>query len=413
MKVEVVDVNAVDIGKYLAELRRYYRITQDELAGRMGVTRQAVSKWETGTAIPDIEILMNLSEIYGISINDILKADLTKIKFQKEIVFPEEEKNAKNVFVIGCGRWGTFIAWYLDKIGHRVSLYGREQSRNMKELLETGKNSYLALSETTHLTTTYEDIHKADYIIISVGAQKLNEVVSELADRSIQGKTIVLCMKGIEIETGRRLSQIASDVLDHSNHIAVWLGPGHVQEFYRGIPNCMVIDSNEELVKDELIRSFSSDLIRFYYETDLIGNEIGAAAKNVIGIAAGMLEGLDLSSLKGALMARGTAEISRLIVAMGGKAGTVYGLCHLGDYEATLFSEHSHNLSFGKSIVQNQNYNELAEGYYTVKAIHNLAKAYGVDLPICEAIYQITHKQQAPKTILKNLFDRSLKNEFT
>ena len=117
---------------------------------------------------------MNLSEIYGISINDILKADLTKIKFQKEIVFPEEEKNAKNVFVIGCGRWGTFIAWYLDKIGHRVSLYGREQSRNMKELLETRKNSYLALSETTHLTTTYEDIHKADYIIISVGAQKLN-----------------------------------------------------------------------------------------------------------------------------------------------------------------------------------------------------------------------------------------------
>ena len=175
----------------------------------------------------------------------------------------------------------------------------------------------------------------------------------------------------------------------------------------------MVIDSNEELVKDELIRSFSSDLIRFYYGTDLIGNEIGAAAKNVIGIAAGMLEGLDLSSLKGALMARGTAEISRLIVAMGGKASTVYGLCHLGDYEATLFSEHSHNLSFGKSIVQNQNYTELAEGYYTVKAIHNLAKAYGVDLPICEAIYQITHKQQAPKTILKNLFDRSLKNEFT
>ena len=406
-------MNAADIGKYLAELRRYYRITQDELAGRMGVTRQAVSKWETGTAIPDIEILMNLSEIYGISINDILKADLTKIKFQKEIVFPEKEENAKNVFVIGCGRWGTFIAWYLDKIGHRVSLYGREQSRNMKELLETRKNSYLALSETTHLTTSYEDVHKADYIIISVGAQKLNEVVSELADRLIQEKTIVLCMKGIEIGTGRRLSQIASDALDHSNHIAVWLGLGHVQEFYRGIPNCMVIDSNEELVKDELIRSFSSDLIRFYYGTDLIGNEIGAAAKNVIGIAAGMLEGLDLSSLKGALMARGTAEIARLIVAMGGKAGTVYGLCHLGDYEATLFSEHSHNLSFGKSIVQNQNYNELAEGYYTVKAIHNLAKAYGVDLPICEAVYQITHKQQAPKTILKNLFDRSLKNEFT
>ena len=405
-------MNAVDIGKYLAELRKYYGVTQEELAVRVGVTRQAVSKWETGTTIPDIEILMNLSEIYGISINDIIKADLANIKFQKEIVFPEKNKNVKNVFVIGCGRWGTFIAWYLDKIGHMVSLYGREQSDNMKELLETRKNQYLSLPETVNLTTSYKELDKADYIIISVSAQKLQEVVCELANQFLRGKTIVLCMKGIEIETGRRLSQIASDTLEHSNKIAVWLGPGHVQEFYRGIPNCMVIDSNDELIKDELIRNFSSELIRFYYGADLIGNEIGAAAKNVIGIAAGMLEGLDLSSLKGALMARGTSEVARLIVAMGGKASTVYGLCHLGDYEATLFSAHSHNLCFGKNIVQGKTYNQLAEGYYTVKAVRNLGKAYGVELPICEAVYQIVYEKKEPKNILKSLFDRSLKNEF-
>ena len=367
---------------------------------------------QEGTTIPDIEILMNLSEIYGISINDIIKADLANIKFQKEIVFPEKNKNVKNVFVIGCGRWGTFIAWYLDKIGHMVSLYGREQSDNMKELLETRKNQYLSLPETVNLTTSYKELDKADYIIISVSAQKLQEVVCELANQFLRGKTIVLCMKGIEIETGRRLSQIASDTLEHSNKIAVWLGPGHVQEFYRGIPNCMVIDSNDELIKDELIRNFSSELIRFYYGADLIGNEIGAAAKNVIGIAAGMLEGLDLSSLKGALMARGTSEVARLIVAMGGKASTVYGLCHLGDYEATLFSAHSHNLCFGKNIVQGKTYNQLAEGYYTVKAVRNLGKAYGVELPICEAVYQIVYEKKEPKNILKSLFDRSLKNEF-
>lgn len=410
--MEVKNMNAVDIGKYLAELRKYYGVTQEELAVRVGVTRQAISKWETGTTIPDIEILMNLSEIYGISINDIIKADLANIKFQKEIVFPEKNKNVKNVFVIGCGRWGTFIAWYLDKIGHMVSLYGREQSDNMKELLETRKNQYLSLPETVNLTTSYKELDKADYIIISVSAQKLQEVVCELANQFLRGKTIVLCMKGIEIETGRRLSQIASDTLEHSNKIAVWLGPGHVQEFYRGIPNCMVIDSNDELIKDELIRNFSSELIRFYYGADLIGNEIGAAAKNVIGIAAGMLEGLDLSSLKGALMARGTSEVARLIVAMGGKASTVYGLCHLGDYEATLFSEHSHNLCFGKNIVQGKTYNQLAEGYYTVKAVRNLGKAYGVELPICEAVYQIVYEKKEPKSILKSLFDRSLKNEF-
>ena len=405
-------MNTIDIGKYLSELRKYYKITQDELAGRLGVTRQAVSKWENGTAIPDIDLLMKLSDIYGISINDILKADLTKIKFQKEIVFPGEEKIPKKVFVIGCGRWGTFIAWYLDKIGHEVYLYGREQSANMQELIKTRKNQYLTLSDSVYLTTTYETMQSADYIIISVGAQGLQQVVSDMDDRGITDKIIVLCMKGIEIETGRRLSQVTSDTLDQSNHIAVWLGPGHVQEFYRGVPNCMVIDSNEELIKDELIRSFSSDLIRFYYGTDLIGNEIGAAAKNVIGIAAGMLEGADVSSLKGALMARGTSEIARLIVAMGGNASTVYGLCHLGDYEATLFSEHSHNLSYGKSIVQGKTYHELAEGYYTVKAIRKLGKAYGVELPICEAVYQILYDGKEPRSILKSLFGRSLKNEF-
>ena len=405
-------MNSVDIGKYLSELRKYYKITQDELAGRIGVTRQAVSKWETGITIPDIEMLLKLSEIYGIAINDILKADSSKINFQKKIVFPGEEKNEKNIFVIGCGRWGTFIAWYLDKIGHRVSLYGRVSSANMQELLSTGKNNYLTLTDTIKLTTTYEDMDKADYIVISVGAQQLQSVVSDMVLKQVKDKTVVLCMKGIEIDTGRRLSQVASDTLDHSNNIAVWLGPGHVQEFFRGVPNCMVIDSNSELVKNEVIRDFSSELIRFYYGTDLVGNEIGAAAKNVIGIAAGMLEGFDLSSLKGALMARGTNEIARLIVAMGGQASTVYGLCHLGDYEATLFSEHSHNLLFGKRFVQGKEYNELAEGYYTVKAILKLGKAYGVELPICNAVYEILYEGRKPKDILKKLFDRSLKNEF-
>ncbi len=221
-----------------------------------------------------------------------------------------------------------------------------------------------------------------------------------------------MCMKGIEIETGRRLSQVVSNTVKAGNHIAVWLGPGHVQEFYRGVPNCMVIDSNNELVKNEVIRDFSSELIRFYYGTDLVGNEIGAAAKNVIGIAAGMLEGFDMSSLKGALMARGTNEIAQLIVAMGGNANTVYGLCHLGDYEATLFSEHSHNLLFGKNFVQGKQYEELAEGYYTVKALYKLGKAYGVELPICTAVHEILYEEKDPKNILKKLFERSLKNEF-
>jgi glycerol-3-phosphate dehydrogenase (NAD(P)+) len=219
-------------------------------------------------------------------------------------------------------------------------------------------------------------------------------------------------MKGIEIATGRRLSQIAADNTDASNAVAVWLGPGHVQEFYRGIPNCMVIDSASEDVKHRLVDAFSSDLIRFYYGQDLIGNEVGGATKNVIGIAAGMLDGLGLSTLKGALMSRGTREVARLIRAMGGNELSAYGLCHLGDYEATVFSEFSHNRKYGEQFVKGEPYESLAEGYYTVKALMGLKDTYQVELPICEAVYRILYEGEDPKLALDGLFQRNLKNEF-
>ncbi len=400
------------IGQYLSELRKYYKITQDDLANHLAVSRQAVSRWETGVSVPTIEILLKLSQLYGVTINDILEADINKIKYQKEIIFLEKEEKNKKIFVIGCGRWGTFIAWYLDRIGHQVTLYGRETSAKMKELMETRKNEYLVLPESVSLTYSYEGAQEADIIVISISSQTLHQVAEELARRNTKNKTIVLCMKGIEIETGRRLTQIVNDTLDYSNKVAVWLGPGHVQEFCRGIPNCMVIDSTDPLVKDELIRNFSSNLIRFYYGTDLIGNEIGGAAKNVIGIAAGMLDGFDMSSLKGALMARATREIGRLIAAMGGEETSAYGLCHLGDYEATLFSKHSQNRAFGENFVLGKGYTKLAEGYYTVKALRNLGKSYGVELPICEAVYGILYEEKDVKASFDLLFKRSLKNEF-
>lgn len=405
-------MDSIKIGQYLSELRKYYKITQDDLANHLSVSRQAVSRWETGASIPAIEVLLKLSELYGITINDILQADISKIKYQKEIVFPGREGKTKKIFVIGCGRWGTFIAWYLDRIGHEVTLYGRESSANMKQLMEERKNDYLTLSDTMKLTHNFEEAKEADIIVISISSQTLPQVAAQLAQLPVKDKVFVLCMKGIEIESGRRLTQIMTDTIDHSNKVAVWLGPGHVQEFFRGVPNCMVIDSNDQLVKEELVRSFSSDLIRFYYGTDLIGNEIGGAAKNVIGIAAGVLDGLDMSSLKGALMARGTREIGRLIAAMGGDESSAYGLCHLGDYEATLFSKHSQNRAFGESLVLKNDYKKLAEGYYTVKALRNLGKSYGVELPICEAVYAVLYEGADIKEAFGKLFQRSLKNEF-
>ncbi len=320
--------------------------------------------------------------------------------------------NQKEIFVIGCGRWGTFIAWYLDKIGHTVTLYGRESSPRMQPLMQERKNEQLTLSDSLQLTTDLRGCLNADIVVISIGAQQLAGLAEQLQSLGLRGKTLVLCMKGIEIGSGRRLSQICAEALAPANKIAVWLGPGHVQEFYRGVPNCMVIDSEDEQVKEQLVQAFSGDLIRFYYGTDLIGNEIGGAAKNVIGIAAGMLEGAGLCSLKGALMARGTREIARLIQAMGGQENTAYGLCHLGDYEATLFSPHSQNLAFGRAFIRGEQYGKLAEGYYTAKALKELSAKYQVELPICEAVYRILYENVNPDEMLQQLFHRSLKNEF-
>jgi glycerol-3-phosphate dehydrogenase (NAD(P)+) len=316
------------------------------------------------------------------------------------------------ITVIGCGRWGSLIAWYLDSIKHDVTLYGRESSKNMQRFLSDRKNDLLQLPSSVALSTNLECICDSDVIVISVNSQGLQGLMDEIKPLLPENKIFVLCMKGIEISTGRRLSQVANDNLDYSNDVAVWLGPGHVQEFYRGIPNCMVIDSNNQTVKKLLVDNFSSSLIRFYFGQDLIGNELGGAAKNVIGIAAGMLDGLDLSTLKGSLMSRGTREVARLIKAIGGDELSAYGLCHLGDYEATVFSKFSHNRQFGESFVRNEQYQELAEGYYTVKALMNLGKNYGVDLPISTAVYDILYHQKDAKEVLESLFTRSLKNEF-
>ncbi len=316
------------------------------------------------------------------------------------------------ITVVGPGRWGSFIAWYLDSIGHKVTLYGKRESEKMQEFNLRRKNDYVELPTSLELSTNLESLLDAEVIIISVNAQGLRRFFEEIAPMEIKNKIFVLCMKGIEITTGKRLSEISVECLDPSNKVAVWLGPGHPQEFVKGIPNCMVIDSNDEATKTLLVDEFGSNLIRFYYGTDLLGNEIGAAAKNVVGIAAGILDGLGLSSLKGALMTRAPREYSRLVDAMGGSVLSVYGLCHLGDYEATVFSQYSNNRRFGENFAKGESFYKLAEGCHTVKALKQLGRQYDVDLPITNAIDDILYHHTDPRTTLEQLFTRSQKKEF-
>lgn len=314
--------------------------------------------------------------------------------------------------VLGCGRWGTFLASY-HCAKNEVLLWGRPGSRGLAQLRAERRNEYQVLPESLLLG---DDLAAAlafgPVVVISISAQQLRQLAAQIQQFDVKGKTFILCMKGIEVTTGKRLTQVFREEVTQPVNVAVWVGPGHVQDFSAGVPNCMVVDSDDPATTDFIVDNLSSDLIRLYKGRDLIGTEVGAAAKNVIGIAAGMLDGAGYTSLKGALMARGAREIARLIRAMGGNELSAYGLCHLGDYQATLFSSHSHNRQFGESFIKGEPFDRLAEGASTVQALVRLGGEYKVDLPICQTVNDLLYSGLSADEVIPRLFSRSVKGEF-
>ncbi len=328
-----------------------------------------------------------------------------------------------NISVLGCGRWGSFIAWYqATQLKNKVISWGPQGDYSYEVLKNTGKNEYVTLDKSIELTCDLQyAVTASDVIIISISSQGLRGFMQKVAAYDVKDKIFVLCMKGIEEATGKRLSEVLIESGVKKDKIAVWVGPGHIQAFTQGIPNCMLIDSYDPALKKYIADSFKSSLIRFYYGSDIIGSEIGAAAKNVLGIAAGVLDGSGYVSLKGPLMARGAYEVGKLIKAMGGEFSSAYGLAHLGDYETTLFSEYSHNRRYGEMMAHGARFEKLAEGVMTAKAMKELGDKYGVELPITNAVYEACFLSKpfengngAEKCmeILLKLFDREIKSEF-
>ena len=316
------------------------------------------------------------------------------------------------ISVLGSGRWGSFLAWYSRRIGHEVMLWGRGRSKRFLVLTETRKNDYLTLQPDIQLTASLDEaVSHGEIVIVAISAQQLRTLAKDIATTDYRDKVFSLNMKGLENESGKRLSEVMAEELGNPANVAVWVGPGHVQDLAAGIPNCMVTSSSDPATAELMIEAFSSKLIRFYLNSDLIGTEVGAALKNVFGIAAGMLDGLGLSSLKGPLMARGPYETARLIQHLGGDGRSAYGLAHLGDYEATLFSRHSNNRMFGESFVTKREFGSLAEGVATLDAIGNMDTA-GLDLPIISALVDVIKHRKDPRVILDLLFERPQRDEF-
>ena len=324
------------------------------------------------------------------------------------------------VSILGCGRWASFHAWYqANVLGNNVLMWGRGEDQCFIDLSKLRKNGYLELPKSVELTDDLGAALKySDYVIISISSQAMANLSDNIAKHDPKGKTFVLCMKGIDNKTGERLSQILKGRIDESNKICVWVGPGHVQDFLAGQPNIMIIDGEDPKVVKDVVSKFASNLIKLYGGNDLVGAEIGAAAKNVMGIAAGLLDGAQMPRLKGVLMARGCWEVSQLITAMGGKQLTAYGISHLGDFEATLFSQNSHNRRYGEEFMKARLHGRLmkqeglAEGVETVKALNLLRRQYNVQMPITKLVYQIIHEDHDANLGLDKILNRINGEEF-
>lgn len=319
-----------------------------------------------------------------------------------------------NFTLLGCGRWGSFIAWYLNKNGNNVTVWGRTGDPIVENLINTRKNEYVEFPDSIEITTNLEiALDKSEYIIISISAQAVRNLMENVSKiDSYKNKKFILCMKGIEESTGKRLSEVLIEFGVDPNNIAVWVGPGHIQAFVSGVPSVMIIDSYNKDLSLELTKMLRTELIRFYQGSDIIGSEIGAAAKNVMGIAAGLLDGMNYSTLKGGLMARGTFEISKLIEACGGDPKSAYGLCHLGDYEATLFSKYSHNRMWGEMFARGEEFEKLAEGVATSAALLKLAEKVGIEIPITKAVNEVINNKITKQDAIKELFIRENLIEF-
>ena len=308
--------------------------------------------------------------------------------------------------VLGSGRWGSLISWYINKIGHDLIIWGRKSSKTIQNLMNNRCNSYVCFGPEVKITDNLSDALNQDYIIISINSQNFRSFLSDILNQgfSLNEKKVILCMKGIEESTGKRLSTIFKEFFPKNDHLAIWLGPGHVKSLTSGISTCMVIDSENEKFKFELKDKLSSSLIKCFIGNDLIGNEIGAACKNVLGIAAGVLDALKMEALKGPLMSLGAMEVSKLIKNQGGDELSAFGLCHLGDFQATLFSHESNNRKYGESLVTGEKITFVAEGVGTSNAVNKICLDNNLDLPILSEIHKLIHHKTTPSESINYLF---------
>lgn len=323
---------------------------------------------------------------------------------------------------MGAGSWGTALAILLSKNGQDVTLWCFQEEEK-KQLERTRENlAFLPgifIPNDITITNDYKEaLTNKDIIVIAIPSKFIRSNMERFSPYLTSDQIIVNASKGVENETLLTMSQVISEISPKSP-VAVILGPSHAEEVARDIPTACVVSSRSKKVAEIVQDTFMTPKFRVYTNPDLIGVELGGAIKNVIALAAGIVDGLGFGdNTKAALMTRGMVETTRLGVAMGADVQTFNGLSGIGDLIVTCTSIHSRNRRAGVLIGKGKSLDEaltevqmVVEGVHSAKAAYALSKKYNVEMPIIKEIYKVLFENKSPKEAVVNLMMRDRRGE--
>lgn len=328
------------------------------------------------------------------------------------------------IAILGAGGWGLAIAVMLADRGHDVCMweYDPDEARRLgSSRVLPKKLPGIVLPDAVRVENDIGDcVPERDVIVFATPSTAVRATARSLAGLIRRDCLIVSLAKGIDIETGERMTQIINSTLNREDAVAL-LGPSHAEEVARKVPTAVVAASTDSTAAERTQQLFSTVEFRVYTSDDPIGVELGAALKNIVAIAAGIVDGIGFDSsdnMKGALLTRGLAEITRLGVAMGANPETFAGLSGVGDLVTTCLSKHSRNRYVGEQIGRGRSLNEVlsemsmvAEGVNATRAALRLARLHNVDMPIAEAVHAMLFDGVPARIALTNLMTRPLTSE--
>jgi glycerol-3-phosphate dehydrogenase (NAD(P)+) len=327
--------------------------------------------------------------------------------------------------VLGAGSWGIASAILLQGNGHQVILWEYnpdEADLISKHRTHPEKLPQARLPDDIMLTSVLEEaVREADYIVLALPSQTVRDVCLKLDGLDVHGSVFINLSKGIEIGSLMRVSEIIKscvcDIPD--DNIATLSGPSHAEEVSVRLPTSVVVGSINAGLAEKIQNIFSNDYFRVYRSTDIVGVELGGSLKNVIAIAAGIIDGLGLGdNTLGALLTRGQAEIARMGVKLGADPQTFAGLSGMGDLITTCISRHSRNRTVGERIGRGERLKQVmdtmvmvAEGVYTSRSVYAMSEKYGVEMPISQEVYRVLFEDKPPSEAVADLMTRTLKEE--